>query len=857
MPTPQFILDLHTELIIDNFAGGGGASTGIERALGRHVDHAINHDAAALGMHRINHAQTVHHCEDVFEVDPVALTEGRPVGMAWFSPDCRHFSKAKGGKPVEKKIRGLCLVMLRYAKIKSRVMFMENVEEIQTWGPLVQMCKKGEIGWYPDPQHKGRTWRAFLDCLGTGIAADHPDLPEILEVLGGTVTAAECIRGFGYKCEHRELRACDYGAPTIRKRLFMIARRDGKPIVWPAATHADPKKALPGSKLKPWRTIAECIDWNLACPSIFLTGAAAKAARCKRPLADPTLRRIAKGIDRYVLKSARPFLVSLTHQGGERVESIDAPANTITGANRGEKAVVSPLVVNSANSKTTGRGPNAWNTEEPLRSATSSASFNLAQAELAPFITEHANASTQRNMPADAPLRTQCAQVQGGHFAVVTGTVVNTCNGKFDDAPSRAIDPQGTLPTITGEQKFGLAGATLVQTGYGERPGQEPRALDLDKPLGTVVAGSCKVGAVTGTLVGAGGPAYSGKPKPLDGPMNALTTENHSALVGATLVGAGGRASQSRPRGTDEPLHTITAKADTCVAAASMVKLRGTSTAADVAEPLHTASAGGKHHAPVACSLIRHFGQSIGQPVDAPAPTVVAGGMGKTGLLSAVMAQNNGGFNTTPAHPVDEPVSTLNSTGSQQTLITASCAAYYGTEEDGQPVDDPARTITAKARQCLVEHSSVNYLTPDQIAGALRVAAFLRAHGVQLEGDFATVGGYVMVDIGMRMLTPRELFRAQGFPEDYVIDKAWHIDPKTGTLTEQPLTKAEQIKKCGNSVCPPVAEAIVVANVPELRIKSSNPLRKRRAITKQENVFWREELGRNPRILLKPKARRP
>lgn len=519
MPTPQLILDLHQELIIDNFAGGGGASTGIERALGRHVDHAINHDAAALGMHRINHAQTVHHCEDVFEVDPVALTEGRPVGMAWFSPDCRHFSKAKGGKPVEKKIRGLCLVMLRYAKIRSRVMFMENVEEIQTWGPLVQMCKKGELGWYPDPQHKGRTWRAFLDCLGTGIAADHPDLPEILEVLDGTVTAAECIRGFGYKCEHRELRACDYGAPTIRKRLFMIARRDGKPIVWPTATYADPKKALPGSKLKPWRTIAECIDWHLNCPSIFLTGAAAKAARCKRPLADPTLRRIAKGIDRYVLKSARPFLV---------------------------------------------------------------------------------------------------------------------------------------------------------------------------------------------------------------------------------------------------------------------------------------------------------------------------GGMGKTGLLAAVMAQNNGGFNTTPAHPVDEPVSTLNATGSQQTLVTVSCAAYYGTEEDGQAVDDPARTITAKARQCLVEHSSVNYLTPDQIAGALRVAAFLRDHGVQFEGEFATVAGYVMVDIGMRMLTPRELFRAQGFPEDYVIDKAWHIDPKTGTLTESVLTKAEQIKKCGNSVCPPVAEAIVKANVPELRInsgsgKSSPATTKRRA----------------------------
>jgi DNA (cytosine-5)-methyltransferase 1 len=727
MPTPQLILDLHQELIIDNFAGGGGASTGIERALGRHVDHAINHDAAALGMHRINHAQTVHHCEDVFEVDPVALTEGRPVGIAWFSPDCRHFSKAKGGKPVEKKIRGLCLVMLRYAKIRSRVMFMENVEEIQTWGPLVQMCKKGELGWYPDPQHKGRTWRAFLDCLGTGIAADHPDLPEILEVLGGTVTAAECIRGFGYKCEHRELRACDYGAPTIRKRLFMIARRDGKPIVWPAATHADPKKALPGSKLKPWRTIAECIDWHLACPSIFLTGAAAKAARCKRPLADPTLRRIAKGIDRYVLKSARPFLVSLTHQGGERVESVDAPANTITGANRGEKAVVMTKFHGSHKDRDDG-STRGQSLTDPLLSADTSNRFSLAAAELAPFITEHANASTQRNMPADGPMRTQCGGVKGGHFA-----------------------------------------------------------------------------AVAGTLIGAGGPIYSGKPKPLDVPMNAQTTENHSAL-----------------------------------AATTMVKLRGTSTATAVDEPLHTASAGGNHHAPVACSLIRHFGQSIGRPVDDPAPTITGGGGGHTGLLAAVMAQHNGGFNTTPAHPVDEPVSTLGATGSQQQLVTASCAAYYGSEADGQSVDEPARTGRSKGHLGLIEQTSVNTLTPDQLAGALRVAAFLRAHGVQLEGDFATVGGYVMVDIGMRMLTPRELFRAQGFPEDYVIDKAWHIDPKNGSLTEQPLTKAEQIKKCGNSVCPPVAESIVKANVPELRINSGSgyprrpssttaPHRKRRA----------------------------
>lgn len=802
MISPQFSLPLHHELAIDNFAGGGGASTGIERALRRPVDHAINHDMHALGMHRINHPKTIHHREDVFEVDPVALCEGRPVGMAWFSPDCRHFSKAKGGKPVEKKIRGLCLVMLRYAKIKSRVMFMENVEEIQTWGPLVQMVKNGQPGWYPDPGHKGRTWKAFLDILQDGIAPDHPDLPEILEVLGGTITRAECVRGFGYRCEHRELRACDYGAPTIRKRLFMIARRDGKPIVWPAPTHADPKKITPGSKLKPWRTIAECIDWFLPCPSIFLSGAAAKAARCKRPLAKPTLRRIAKGIDRYVLKAARPFLVSLTHQGGDRVESVDAPANTITGANRGEKTVVAPSIVNSANGKTTGRGPNTWPVGEPLRTATSSPGFNLAQAELAPFITEHANATHQRNMLANEPCRTVCAQVKGGHLALVGGTVVNTTNGKFDDAPSRTINPETPLPTVTGEQKFAAVSGVLVQTGYGEREGQEPRALDPGKPLGTVVAGGCKVGVVTGTLV--------------------YTAHGEQDKDGNLRRGRGAHDLQ-------ESMPSICGSPDMALTAASMVKLRGTSTAADVADPLHTASAGGNHHGLIAVSAIRHFGQSIGQSVDAPAPTVVTGGAGKTGLVAAVMAQHNGGFNSTPAHPVDEPVSTINSSGSQQQLVTASCASYFGTEKDGQGVDEPARTITAKARQCLVEQTSVSYLTPEQLAGAQRVAAFLREYGVEFEGDFATVAGHVMVDIGMRMLTPRELFRAQGFHEDYVIDRAWHIDPKNGTLSEVALTKAEQIKKCGNSVCPPVAEAIVRANVPDMVIpqqsRRGKPLR--------------------------------
>jgi DNA (cytosine-5)-methyltransferase 1 len=656
------------ELIADNFAGGGGGSTGIEWGLGRPVDIAINHCRYALGMHRINHPFTEHYETDVFDVDPGTVTAGRRVGLAHFSPDCTHHSKAKGGKPVSKRIRGLVLVMLRWAQIGTRVMTMENVEEIQQWGPLVQMIKNGKPGWYPDPQHKGRTWKAFVDCMTTGIAPDHPDLPDFLEVLAGTVTKAELVKGFGYAFDCREIRGYAHGAPTIRNRLFAVFRNDGKPIVWPAPTHADPKAA---PNLQRWRTIAECLDWSLPCHSIFLSKAQARKVRCKRPLAKATLRRVAKGVDLYVLKSEEPFLVSLTHQGGDRVEPMSTPIHTITGAHRGEKALVCPTMA-------------------------------------APFVTEHANASTQRNFPADEPARTVCAQVKGGHFALVSGT--------------------------------------LVQTGYGEREGQEPRALDPQAPLGTVVAGGGK--------------------------------------------------------------HAL--------AACNLVKMRGDNIGSGVEEPLHTISAGGSHHGLIAASVIRHFGQSIGQQADAPAPTVVAGGQGKTGVVAAYLAQHNGGFCDVPGHEAREPISTISSRGSQQQLVAASVAAYYGTESDGQAPTEPARTVTAKARMGLVQSSLAASLTPAQLAGARRVAKFLRAHGVEFEGEFATVAGCVIVDIGMRMLTPRELFRAQGFGDDYVIDRAWIVDPKTGETREKLLTKEQQIRMCGNSVCPPVMAALVRANVPEL-----------------------------------------
>jgi DNA (cytosine-5)-methyltransferase 1 len=273
----------------------------------------------------------------------------------------------------------------------------------------------------------------------------------------------------------------------------------------------------------------------------------------------------------------------------------------------------------------------------------------------------------------------------------------------------------------------------------------------------------------------------------------------------------------------NKPVGTMVAGANKhAVAAASMVKLRGDNVGSTVTEPMHTASAGGTHHGVVAASIVREFGQSVGQDVDSPAPTVMPGGGGKTGLLAAYIAQHNGGFNAVDGRPADAPASTLASTGSQQQVVAASIAAYYGTEADGQGHDEPARTTTVKNRFAHVESTLVAPLTPEQVDGALRVAAFLRDHGVTVDGDFAglEIAGarWVIVDIGMRMLTPRELFRAQGFPESYIIDHAWHVDPQTGEIVDKLLTKEQQIRMCGNSVCPDVARALVLANVPELAV---------------------------------------
>ncbi|TCB71597.1 DNA cytosine methyltransferase [Acinetobacter sp. ANC 4216] len=289
------------ELIVDNFAGGGGTSTGLEQAFKRPVDVAINHDPKALAMHRINHPDTKHYCESVWDIDPIEATGNQPVGLVWLSPDCKHFSKAKGGKPVEKKIRGLAWVALRWAaKTRPRVIMLENVEEFKTWGTL------GKDG-RPCPKGKGRTFKSFVNALNRQ----------------------------GYEVEWRELRACDYGSPTIRKRFFLIARRDGLPIQWPAPTHGHPDSIqVQKGKLKPWRTAAECIDWSIEAPSIFTRN---------RPLATATMERIAGGLKKFVFDSPEPFIVNgvvpvlteCANASNKRSMPVHEPLRTICAQTKG------------------------------------------------------------------------------------------------------------------------------------------------------------------------------------------------------------------------------------------------------------------------------------------------------------------------------------------------------------------------------------------------------------------------------------------------------------------------------------------------------------------------------------------
>lgn len=506
-PRPP-LLRLHDEeIIIDSFAGGGGASLGIEWATGRSPDVAINHDWKAVLMHAANHPRTEHVLGSIWDQKPREVCRGRRVALAWWSPDCTHHSNARGGKPRDKGIRGLADVAIEWAKqVRPRVNVIENVREFADWGPLDE------------------TGRPILDLKGAEFRRWWREWEQL-----------------GYAIEMRRLRACDYGAPTSRERLFIITRCDGEPIVWPEPTHG------PG-RAQSWRTAAECIDFGIPCPSIF---------ERKKPLVVATERRIARGVFRYTIDCADPFIIPLTHGRDARIYGLDEPMRTITGANRGEQALVAP---------------------------------------------------------------------------------------------------------------------SLIQAGYGERDGQAPRVLDIQAPLGTVTAGGRKHALVAAFLAkNFGGPAALKKQSPgipVTGPMGAITAKEHHALIASSLVKFKGTCLDGQP----------------------------------VTEPLGTVQAQGQHYAEVRAFLLK----------------------------------------------------------------------YYGTDQDPR-LRDPLGTVTTKDRFAVV-----------------------LVHGVE----------YVIVDIGMRMLVPRELFRAQGFPDTYVIDPV--VDASGARLS-----KTDQVDKCGNSVCPPIAAALVRANLAE------------------------------------------
>lgn len=410
---------LFNELIVDNFAGGGGASVGIELAVGRPVDIAINHDKDAIAMHKVNHPFTEHYREDVFAIDPVKVTGGRPVGIAWFSPDCKHFSKAKGGKPVEKKIRGLSWVILKWAMstVAPRCIFMENVEEIQTWGPLVNV--NGAMR--PDPARAGETFKGFIAMLTTGINKAHPAFDEACEFLNINSNSSDgdrLSRGLGYRVDYKVLKACDYGAPTIRKRFYLVARNDGQQIVFPQPTYGD------GKGLKPYRTAAECIDWAIPCPSIFGR---------KKPLAVNTQRRIARGLDKFVIKNPKPYIMS--NNTNNVPKSTTEPIPTVTTGNRNYLCVPSLVQYHSEQSGKEVRGQSVV---EPIMTIDTRPRYGVN----ACYLSKYFGGEKQAGADIKKPLPTVTST---DHNAVIAANITHYYGGA--DHVSKADKPLATIVT--------------------------------------------------------------------------------------------------------------------------------------------------------------------------------------------------------------------------------------------------------------------------------------------------------------------------------------------------------------------------------------------------------------------------
>lgn len=484
-------------LFVDNFAGGGGASTGIELAIGRNVDIAINHDPDAIAMHRANHPNSKHYCEDVWEVDPVEACEGQPVTLAWFSPDCKHFSRAKGGKPADKNIRGLAWVAVKWAYlVRPSVIMLENVPEIQTWGPLGADNR-------PIKERSGETFHGFIKALTTGIPADHPAFSEMCEALsitGESDMAKRLIDGLGYDIEYRTLRSCDYGAPTTRTRFYMIARCDGRPIVWPKPTHGHKNSPeVKAGKKKPYHTAAECIDWSIPAQSIF---------ERDRPLADNTLRRIARGIQRFVIDNPEPFIVAVNHGGdGFRGQSINEPLQTVT-AKHGYGIVTPTIMCNNGNNV-------GASVESPLPTVTTGNRNFLVAPTLIQYHSETSEEEV-RGQELDKPLMTVDTAPR---YALSCAHIMKNYGGGYTGAGSSADAP---LDTVTATDHNSLVTAHIM-TMRNHMCGQP-----MDEPLGTITAGTTHHLEVQAFLLKYYG---NGTANSVDEPLDTVTARDRFALV--------------------------------------------------------------------------------------------------------------------------------------------------------------------------------------------------------------------------------------------------------------------------------------------------------------------------------------
>ena len=498
------------EVFIDLFSGGGGTSTGIEKAIMRPVFAAVNHDPDAIAQHMANHPYTKHYQTSVWEVDPMTACEGRKVALLWASPDCKHFSKARGGKPVNKNIRSLSWVVLKWAlEVRPRVLMMENVEEIQTWGPLIYVQRGRDKVWVPDPAHSGETFTAFIGMLTSGVPADHPALEEAchnLRIGRDDPRRQRLIDGLGYKVEYQELVAADYGAPTTRKRFMLCGRCDGNPIVWPEKTHAPRSSELVKSgKCKPWRSAAEIIDWTLPSYSIFDTKEQIKAqygVNAVRPLADNTMKRVICGVDKHSIKSLNPFIIQ--QKFNNPAQDISNPLSTITAV--GAHELVSPVV--------------------------------------APFTFSNTGGSV--GAPANEPVYT--VRSAGGQ---VLASASLMCIGQTGGG-GRLRDVREPVPTVVSKQEACLLSANLIQ--YHTETTENARTADLHSPINTVDAAN-RYGLATAQLV-----EYYGNGQAVDvaQPLHTVTSHDRDALAMAHVVEFKG---QDLGQDVRRPLRTITASA--------------------------------------------------------------------------------------------------------------------------------------------------------------------------------------------------------------------------------------------------------------------------------------------------------